>query len=74
MEVIPIGLDYVFPSGSVLAARSYLTLAKSTAAFAAAYGLKVPVFGQFNGQLNTAGQTIAHGDVVHYIPFASLMS
>lgn len=53
------GLDYVFPSGSVLAARSYLTLAKSTAAFAAAYGLKVPVFGQFNGQLNTAGQTIA---------------
>src|SRR5205823_13639901 len=53
------GLNYTFALGCIMPAHSFLTLVKNTAAFASAYGGTVPVFGQFSGQLNPAGQTLA---------------
>ncbi len=52
------GLDYTFPFPTVLSGRSYLTLARNSAAFASAYGSNVRVFGQFNRDLNPGGQIL----------------
>jgi len=51
------GLDYTFPLGSYITNRQYLILAKSRTAFASAYGT-VPVFDQFDGILQTNGETL----------------
>jgi len=45
------GLDYTFPTGSLLAPTNYLVLAQNNAAFAAAYGATNPVFDLFTGTL-----------------------
>jgi len=52
------GLSYAFPSGSLLAPNSFLTLAANSAAFAAAYGATTPVFGNFGGALQNNGETL----------------
>ena len=52
------GLDYIFPKGSVITNRQYLVLVKNRAAFIAAYGSTIPVFGQFAGNLQSGGETI----------------
>ena len=53
------GLDYTFPPGSVLPPQRYLVLAKSSVVFAATYNALVPVFGKFNGSLQTDGETLS---------------
>jgi hypothetical protein len=64
------GLGYNFPSGSVLAPRKYLVLAKSRTVFAASYGGLVSVFDEFTGGLQMDGETLSliqpgtNGDVV----------
>ena len=52
------GLDYTFPSGAFLAPGAFLVLAKDSSAFASTYGVSVPVFDQFNGNLQTDGETL----------------
>jgi len=53
------GLDYEFPSGSVLAGRQALALAKNRAAYFAAYGSNAPPpFASFEGNLDSDGETL----------------
>ena len=52
------GLDYTFPTGSVMGPNSFLVLAVNHPAFAGAYGATVPVFDLFSGTLSTAGGTL----------------
>lgn len=52
------GLDYTFPTGAVLLPRSFLVLAKSLVAHWTAYGMAVPAFDQFNGNLQANGETL----------------
>ena len=64
------GLSYTFPSGSTLAPRKFLVLAKSRTVFAASYGGLISVFDEFTGTLQTDGETLSliqpgtNGDVV----------
>ena len=53
------GLNYVFPQGSYLAARAFLVLARDPAAYYSAYSGAGPVFGQFDGNLQGGGETLA---------------
>ncbi len=53
------GLDYTFPEGSVLAARSFLVLAKDRSVFSVRYGGSIPVFGEFDGDFQLDGETIS---------------
>jgi Lamin Tail Domain/CotH kinase protein len=52
------GLDYTFPQGAVITTRQYLVLVKNRSAFTAAYGATIPVFDQFDGNLQSGGETI----------------
>jgi len=49
------GLNYVFPSGSILAPKRSLVLAANRSAYAAAYGATIPIFDTFDGTLESAG-------------------
>ncbi len=51
------GLDYAFPPGSTIGPRSYLVLAADPSAFAAAYGVLIPVFDIYSGTLQDGGET-----------------
>ena len=52
------GLDYTFPPGSLIRPGSYLVLARDRLACAAAYGAALPVFDQYNGNLQADGETL----------------
>jgi len=53
------GLDFTFPLGSVITNRQALLLAKNRFAFAAAYGANLQVAGQFDGNLDSDGETLS---------------
>jgi hypothetical protein len=53
------GLDYTFPDGSTLRPQSYLVLAQSSVVFAATFNPLVPVFGTFDGSLQSDGETLS---------------
>lgn len=53
------GLSYTFPEGSLIAANSYLILAKSKAGFSIAYGSTIPVWDEFGGSLSDTGERLA---------------
>jgi hypothetical protein len=53
------GIDYTFPPGSVLLPQKYLVLAKSSVVFASTYNPLVPVFGTFDGNLQSDGETLS---------------
>jgi hypothetical protein len=52
------GVGYTFPPGTVLTNQQFLVLAKNRQAFAQAYGYGVPVFAEFDGQLDDGGETL----------------
>jgi hypothetical protein len=52
------GLSYTFPSGSIIGPKNYLVLAKNRFSFATAYGSTTPLFGTFDGTLQTNGETL----------------
>jgi hypothetical protein len=52
------GLDFTFPSGSIIAPRQYLVLAKSPAALLRQAGTNVPGFIAFDGNLDPDGETL----------------
>jgi hypothetical protein len=53
------GVGYDFPDGSFIGPRSYLLLAKDRVAFSSAYGLNVPVFDVYDGNLSADGETLS---------------
>jgi len=53
------GAGYVFPPNAILQPGGYLVLAKDRAAFQAAYGAGIPVFGEFPGSLDNDGEYLA---------------
>ena len=52
------GVEFVFPSGTSLAAGERLLVVADRTAFAARYGQDLPVAGQFTGTLSDAGQPL----------------
>ncbi len=53
------GLSYTFPGGATIAPRGYLVLAKNRTAFATVYGTGIPVFDQYDGNLQSDGETLS---------------
>jgi len=51
------GLDYTFPSGSVIAPNDHLILTENRAEFAKSFGGATPAFGQANGRIDEDGET-----------------
>jgi hypothetical protein len=52
------GLSYTFPNGAILNPQSYLLVTKDRQAFSTAYGASIPVFDQYDGNLQTDGETL----------------
>lgn len=52
------GISFTFPPQTTLAPDARLVLVRDAAAFAAVYGEDVPVFGQYEGALDNAGETL----------------
>lgn len=52
------GLSYTFPQGASLAPGGYLVLTKSAIEFANVTGGLIPVFDQYNGNLQANGETL----------------
>jgi hypothetical protein len=50
------GIDYTFPSGTIIASGAYLVLASNAQIFETRY--QFAPFGEFNGQLNNGGDTL----------------
>lgn len=53
------GLDYTFPTGSILEAGAFLVLVEDPVAFRAAFGNNVPFFDQFAGRFDVDGETLS---------------
>jgi hypothetical protein len=52
------GVDFAFPLGTMIEPGGYLVVVGNRAAFMAAYGSSIPIAGEFNEQLDTAGETL----------------
>ncbi|HYG33284.1 MAG TPA: lamin tail domain-containing protein, partial [Clostridia bacterium] len=52
------GVDFVFPSGTIIGPGGFLVVAADRLAFAAAYGGSIPVAGEFGGKLENNGETL----------------
>ena len=53
------GLDYTFPSGTVLTNRGFLAIANNPLAYSLAYTSAPPAFDRFSGNLKNDGETIS---------------
>ena len=53
------GVEYTFPLGTIINPRSTNMFVKDKTAFSAAYGSSIPVFAEFPGTLDPAGEKIA---------------
>jgi regulation of enolase protein 1 (concanavalin A-like superfamily) len=53
------GLSYTFPDGSAIAPNRFLLLAANRGQFANVYGPAISVFDQFDGSLQTDGETLS---------------
>ncbi|HMJ88430.1 MAG TPA: lamin tail domain-containing protein, partial [Candidatus Acidoferrum sp.] len=53
------GVDYTFPAGSYIAPRSFLLIVKDRTSFANTYGGSLPVFGVYEGSLQSPGERIS---------------
>ncbi len=56
------GVDFVFPSGTVLLPDDYLVLVKNDVVFRAAYGSGIYVAGQYDGALDNGGENLTLSD------------
>ncbi len=52
------GLDYSFPSGTVIAPRQYLVIPKNISAFSSAFGFGVTPIQDYDGDLDADGETL----------------
>ena len=53
------GLNYTFPTGSVILPRTFLVLARDRSVFAFTYGNAVPIFDEYDGDFQRDGETIS---------------
>ena len=53
------GIDFTFPPGTSISNGQYLVMAKDRTAFGGAYGWHIPVFCEFDGQLDDGGETLS---------------
>ncbi len=53
------GIDFTFPEGSVLEAGAFMVIVKDATVFATTYGSSIPIVGEFDGQLDNGGETLA---------------
>ncbi|HMC27193.1 MAG TPA: lamin tail domain-containing protein, partial [Verrucomicrobiae bacterium] len=55
------GVDYNFPEGTIITNKQFLVIAKSRSAVVATYSISfsIPVFGEFDGNLDPDGETLA---------------
>jgi len=53
------GVDFAFPSGTVITPGAHLVLAKNLTVFSTTYGYDIPVAGVFGGDLDHGGETIS---------------
>lgn len=53
------GVDFSFPDGTFITNRQFLVVAKKRTAFASVFGVATPVLGEFAGQLQADGETLA---------------
>lgn len=53
------GITFVFPAGTTLAPGERLLLVKNIIAFEAAFGVGLPIAGEYEGSLSNGGETIA---------------
>jgi hypothetical protein len=53
------GADFTFPPGALIRPQEYLVLAKNRSVFTSMYGVKVPVYGEFDGNLDNGGETLS---------------
>ncbi|HEY2953210.1 MAG TPA: CotH kinase family protein, partial [Verrucomicrobiae bacterium] len=53
------GVEYTFPLGTIINPRSTNMFVQNRTAFSAAYGSSIPVFAEFPGTLDPAGEKIA---------------
>ncbi|MEY2409392.1 MAG: hypothetical protein QOF48_2062 [Verrucomicrobiota bacterium] len=51
------GLDYSFPSGTIIAPRQFMVVTKSIPAFVSAFGSVAAPIGEFEGHLDADGET-----------------
>jgi hypothetical protein len=56
------GIEFSFPSGTRMAAGSYLVLCRNKAAFARVYGEGVPIAGDFKGRFRRHGERVEVAD------------
>ncbi len=52
------GVDFTFPSGTIISNRGYLVVAKNAATYLGVYGPTAALTGQFDGQLDDGGETL----------------
>jgi hypothetical protein len=52
------GIDFDFPAGTLIAPGGFVVVAKSRAAFSAAYGASIPVVGEYPGRLQHGGERL----------------
>jgi hypothetical protein len=66
------GIEYTFP-GFELPPRGYCLIVKDIAAFEAKYGSKLPVVGEYQGNLNNAGERLeladAAGEIIQSLEY-----
>jgi len=53
------GLDFIFPSGTIMTNGQFLVLGKSSRAFALAHGPGLPLLAEYEGQLDDGGETLS---------------
>lgn len=65
------GIEYVFPTGSIIPANSYVTLAKSSSLFSDRFN--VTPLGQYDGKLSNSGEMIwlmnAKGKLIDFVDY-----
>jgi hypothetical protein len=52
------GLSYTFPAGSLIAPQTHLVLTRNRVAFNAAYGVNAVAFDEYDGNLQSDGETL----------------
>ena len=53
------GIDFIFPSGTIMTNGQFLVLGKSSRAFALAHGPGLPLLAEYDGQLDDGGETLS---------------
>ncbi|MCI0540109.1 MAG: lamin tail domain-containing protein, partial [Verrucomicrobiales bacterium] len=53
------GIDFTFPTGTLIQPETFLVLVKDQGVFQNVYGTNIPIAGQFDGRLDNSGETLS---------------